>query len=507
MTELKSGLIFSVMKNIRMLGVHRLIAVLPALLLLAACSANPATGKQSFTAFMSPEKERQVGAEEHPKILKQFGGAFSDQSWNAYVRDIGVELASHSELPDLTWTFTIINDTQVNAFALPGGYVYVTRGLLALASDEAEMAGVLSHEIGHVTARHTAQRYSSTVATNLGLQVLGVLSNAAGVRGAENIAAVGAELALKSYSREQELEADMLGVRYMSRAGYDPQAMASFFKKLRAHERIEGLIAGDPNAAEKHNMLATHPRTADRIVQAIDLADKNGAVGTRREAKRYLAKLDGMVFGDDIDQGLVRGTAFIHPELRFRFDVPEGFSIRNMPELVLATDKNGNSIKFADALAKDVHDGGGMEKYLTQKWSGEANLEHVEWIDINGMKAVTGSARVWTGKRNVDVRRIVVEQDKDHYWRFQFVSGTGDAKRLNEPFRRTTYSFRTISRAEAKAVQPWRVRVVTVGHGVTFDNLTRSMAMDTYKKEWFEALNAIGPNDPLIPGMRVKVVK
>ncbi|MBL4613747.1 MAG: M48 family metalloprotease [Magnetovibrio sp.] len=216
------------MKHAFELTSFRLIGLLPALLAVAACSANPATGKQSFTGFMSPAKELQVGAEEHPKMVKQFGGQFDDQDWPKYVREIGQELASYSEMPELPWTFTVLNDTQVNAFALPGGYVYITRGLLALASDEAEMAGVLSHEIGHVTARHTAQRYSSTMATNLGLQVLGVLSNAAGVPGAENIAAVGANLALKSYSRDQELESDMLGVRYMTRAGYDPDAMASF---------------------------------------------------------------------------------------------------------------------------------------------------------------------------------------------------------------------------------------------------------------------------------------
>jgi len=488
-------------------GFFRMLALLPALLAVAACSANPATGKQSFTAFMSPEKELQVGAEEHPKILKKFGGQFSDHDWSEYVRDIGLELASHSEKPELPWTFTVLNDTQVNAFALPGGYIYITRGLLALASDEAEMAGVLSHEIGHVTARHTAQRYSSTVATNLGLQVLGVLSNAAGVPGAENIAAVGANLALKSYSRDQELESDMLGVRYLTRAGYDPQAMASFFEKLRAHQRIEGLIKGDPNAAEKHNILATHPRTADRIDQAIGLAKQNGSAQTQREVGRYLARIDGMVFGDDVDQGLVRGTTFTHPELRFRFEVPDGFTIRNMPDVVLATDDKDNSIKFAGAPAKEVREAGGMEKYLTRKWSGISNLENVEWLDINGMKAVTGSATVWSGKRNVDVQRLLVEQDKDYYWRFQFVSGTQDSERLNESFRRTTYSFRTLTKSEARTVQPWRIRVITVGQGVRFDDLVASMAVDEYPKEWFEALNGIGPDDPLVPGMRVKVVK
>lgn len=495
------------MKQTSKTNLFRLSALLPVLLAVAACSANPATGKQSFTGFMSPEKELQVGAEEHPKMVKQFGGQFDDQDWPKYVREIGLELAAHSELPDLPWTFTVLDDTQVNAFALPGGYVYITRGLLALASDEAEMAGVLSHEIGHVTARHTAQRYSSTMATNLGLQVLGVLSNAAGVPGAENIAAVGANLALKSYSRDQELESDMLGVRYMTRAGYDPDGMASFFKKLRAHQKIEGLIAGDPNAAEQHNILATHPRTADRIDQAIGLADNNGGRGTRREVGRYLKQIDGMVFGDDVDQGLVRGTRFIHPELRFQFEVPDGFTLRNKPTLVLAVDDKNNSIKFAEADAKAVQKAGGMEKFLTRNWSKDAKLENVEWVDINAMKAVTGATSVWNGKKNVDVRRIIIEQDQDHYWRFQFVTGQEDTERLNEAFRRTTYSFEILSRSEARAVQPWRVRVVRVGDGVTFDDLVDSMAVAEYQKEWFEALNGIGPNDPLIPGSRVKVIK
>ena len=180
-----------------------MVLLLPLLAVLGACSANPATGKQSFTAFMSPEKELQVGAEEHPKMVEQFGGVYGDKALSAYVRDMGLRLAKTSEMPDLPWTFTVLNDPLVNAFALPGGYVYVTRGLLALASDEAELAGVLSHEIGHVTARHSAQRYSSTVAANIGVQVLGVLSQAAGLGGAGGqIASLGANLALKSYSRE-----------------------------------------------------------------------------------------------------------------------------------------------------------------------------------------------------------------------------------------------------------------------------------------------------------------
>jgi predicted Zn-dependent protease len=499
------------MKNKTLMSACKWLPLVPALLMLGACSVNPATGKQSFTGLMSPQKEAQVGAEEHPKMVAQFGGVYDQGDWQAYVNEVGQKLAALSERPDLTWTFTVVNDTDVNAFALPGGYVYVTRGLLALASDEAEMAGVLSHEIGHVTARHTAQRYSATAATNIGIQVLGVLSSVAGVGGIENIAAVGAELALKSYSRDQELESDMLGVRYLTRAGYDPQAMVSFFEKLRAQQRIEGLMAGDANAAEKNNLLATHPRTADRIVQAITLANKNGAstspAPTRRDAARYLAKVDGLVFGDDVDQGVVKGNAFIHPQLRFRFDVPDGFTIKNTPELVLATDKDGNSIKFAHASVKDVRDAGGMAAYLTKAWSTDVTMKDVHAITVNGMNAQTGSARASTNAGVLDVQRIIIEQDETRYWRFQFVSKSADTPRLSVPYRLTTYSFRPLSRAEANAVQPKYIRVLNVGQGQTFQDLSASMAVDEYKSEWFEALNGIGPNDPLVAGTRVKVVK
>ncbi|MEG3619300.1 M48 family metalloprotease [Magnetovibrio sp. PR-2] len=484
----------------------RLLAIAPALVVVAACSTNPATGKQSFTGFMSPAKEKQVGADEHPKMVKAFGGEFTAGDWQAYIDDLGQELAQYSELPDLNWTFTVLNDTKVNAFALPGGYVYITRGLLALASDEAEVAGVLGHEIGHVTARHTAQRYSSAMAANLGVQVLGVLSRAYGVNGAQNIAALGANLALKSYSRDQELEADKLGVRYIIRAGYDPDAMTSFFTKLRAQQRIEGLKAGDADRSERQNMLATHPRTADRILQAVKLADKSGAAkANTRNARSFLKRIDGLVFGDDPEQGIIDGQTFIHPGLRFEFSVPDGFELQNSPSLVLAKDKKDNNIKFRGVSKKTVEDAGGMEQFLTNKWKGglSSRLKGVEWLEINGLPAVTGHAR----QDNLNVRRIVIEQDRDHYWMLQFVSNAQDTDRLNEPFRRTTYSFREITSREAARVPVKEIRVVTVGRGVTFDDLVASMKVDEYKAEWFEAINGIGPDDPLIRGARVKVVK
>ena len=502
------------MKNHMKNRIKIVVAVVLTALVLGGCSVNPATGKQSFTGFMSPEKELQVGAEEHPKMIKQFGGVWGDRALSVYVRKLGLELAKTSEKPDLPWEFTVLNDAGVNAFALPGGYVYVTRGLLALASDKAELAGVLSHEIGHVTARHTAQRYSSTVAANVGVQVLGVLSQVAGLgRIGGDLASIGANAALKGYSRGQELESDMLGVRYMTKVGYDPEALISFFQKLRAHQEIEAIKAGkDKDAADQTNIFATHPRTAERIEQAIDLSEpdggkSDGAKPVRRDGDEYLNQIDGLVFGDDAKEGVIRGRVFIHADLKFRFEVPEGFTLENKPDMVLAKHSDGALIKFAMANAKDVHKAGGMEKYFEIKWGSGYDFSKKEWLDINGMTAITGETTVWTGRSNTVLRRVLIERDRNTYWQLQFEIPPDQKSKLNEPLRQTTYSLKAPNSQELAKAKSWRVRVVNVGARVTYDDLVSSMAMEDLKAEWFQVLNNLKAGDPLPRGQRIKVIK
>ncbi len=247
------------------MAVALLIASPPVL---GGCESAPATGRSFFTGGMTPEKEARIGLRENQKVLKQFAGAYDDPDLARYVSGLGTLLAKTSELQDLEFRFTVLDSPIVNAFALPGGYVYVTRGLLALAENEAQLASVLAHEIGHITARHTAERYGQAVLAQAATLGVGILLGGTEAK----LLGTGATLVLRGWSRTQEFEADTLGVRYLTRAGFDPDAMAGFLSRLRAHSRLEAELRGEPGRADAFSLLQTHPRTTDRINQAIKAA-------------------------------------------------------------------------------------------------------------------------------------------------------------------------------------------------------------------------------------------
>jgi len=487
---------------------HTFVLLLP-LLGLGGCTVNPATGTQSFTAFMSPEEEARIGAEEHPKILKELGGAYKDTELGAYVARVVFALTKAAEGPKQSFTFTLLNDNQINAMALPGGYVYITRGIMALADNEAEMAGILAHEIGHVVARHPAQQYSRAMAANLGLNILSVLGSVYGApTGAGNLASLGAMAYLQNFSREQELEADMLAVRYLSRAGYDPAAMVSFFRKMRAQTKLDAALAGQPDQADHFNIMSTHPRTVDRIEQAIRLS-KGAKAGTGRlDRLTYLAQIDGMTYGDDPKQGVRRGRVFSHPELRFRFQVPPGFVMFNSPNRVVARGPKKSVIIFDMEKGKKAkaYRNRSMRAYLTGEWAGGLNLKGVEAINLNGFAAATGFGRISGSDGARDARLIAIRGDRDRIYRLAFLTPPNRTRALSTEFRRTTYSFRRLSKGEAAAIRPLRISVVTVRPGDTAQSLSRRMVFETHRLERFETLNGLRRGQALVPGTKVKIV-
>jgi predicted Zn-dependent protease len=474
--------------------------LLAAMVPLAGCETNPATGASSFTAFMSPEKEIKVGRDEHPKILKEFGGEYQNPKVKAYVNEVGQRLARNSELAQLQFTFTVVNSDIVNAFALPGGYVYVTRGLLALASSEAELAGVLGHEIGHVTARHTAQRYSAAMAGGLAAGVLGILI---GGDIGQNYA-VGALLA--DYSRDQELEADTLGVRYLSRTSYDPNAMSTFLAKLQADSAFSAELAGRPGKADSFDIMQSHPRTADRVQEAIQAARaQNIAVSNPRIGRDdFLTAIDGIYWGGDPENGFIRGREFVHPALRFRFEVPAGFRLFNSSTQVLARGPNSTFI----ALSADPRNSGTMpmRDYLQNVWARGVQVNALEQIDINGLEAATAVVRTKGNSGVVERRIIAIRSGPQRVFRLQFLGPPAEMANRAEEFRKATYSFRRLTDHEVATLKPLRIHVVSVGANDTQESLARRMAIEDAALRRFQVMNGLQPNERLVPGTRVKII-
>lgn len=464
---------------------------------LSGCSTNPATGQQQFTALMSPQQEAQVGADEHSKIMKSYG-TVDNAALESYVRAVGAKVAAKTERPDVKYQFFVLDDPMVNAFALPGGYVYVTRGLLAQANSEAELAAVLGHEVGHITGRHSAERYSRGVVTSLGAMVLSAaLDNPT----ASQALGVGSDLFLKSYSREQENESDYLGLRYMTRAGYHPSGMPAFLTALEANTSLQGQINGQ--SGQGPSWFSTHPLTASRIQSTIAQAKQYPQEGTiNRDA--YLNKISGMTYGDSAKQGLVRDNVFYHPHMDFTFAAPEGFTISNQPRQVIASHKGTGTVILFDAAS--VKQSMSAQAFMQDIWMKGDKLGDTERIEINGMDAATASFPGTVSGRSVTIRIVAVKWSRDTFFRFQIAIPQGVPGGLMEELKRTTYSLRRMTAAEKRDIQPYKIRVVTAKAGDTVGSLARRMPYKTYQEERFRTLNAMIPGQGLAAGQKYKII-
>lgn len=455
---------------------------------------------------LTPDQERQIGAEEHPKIIEQFGGVYDDPRMGGYVAIVGAQLAVATGAQPTQFTFTLLDSPIVNAFAIPGGYVYVTRGLVALAGNEAELGSVLGHELGHVVARHASQRQSKSTLAQLFALGLGLAGSAAGVGGElGNIVGGLAGAYLQGFSREQEFEADTLGIAYLARAGYAPSASASFLAKLREHSRLEAEIEGrSPDEIDAYNVMATHPRTVERVERAAQMANVSGA-GGRIGRDEFLDGVDGMTFGDDPDEGIIRGREFAHRALGFRFEVPAGFRLVNRPDIVVASTGRGDAL-----IAFDLGDArfrGTMAEYIARAWAPKGvAVRDVERFQVNGMDAGTGWFRANTDRGQADIRMVAIRFDQAHVYRFQFVAPAQGRSRLDSVFRETAQSFRRLTPAEAESIQARRLRSVVVGAGDTVDGLAARMQVESHAAQWFRVLNGLQPGQGVDRGARVKLV-
>jgi predicted Zn-dependent protease len=441
----------------------------------------------SFKGALPKAAER-----ENARILASYGGAYDNSKLQALIEKTVARLVAASERPDLTYTVVILNSPAINAFALPNGTIYVTRGLITLANDEAELASVLAHEMGHVIARHAAIREEQArQAAVVAHVVTDVLDDPA----AGALALAKSKLTLANFSRAQELEADGIGVGISARAGFDAYGAARILADMQRNAELKaGKSGSDPRALD---FLSSHPATPERIKNALDNAKQYKFAG-ERDGSAYLAALDGAVYGEDPSEGLVRGRRFVHGKLGFTFTAPPGFSLDNTAQAVLGLRDGGNEALRLDVVSVPPEQTLGT--YLTSGWMENVDRSSVEELSINGFPAATAVA----SGDNWAFRLYVVRYGSDVY-RFIFASKQRSIE-SDTAFREAVQSFRRMAVEEAAKVQPLHIAVWTVRPGDTAEKLAKRMAPSEHALETFRVLNGLAAGEALVPGRKVKLV-
>jgi len=471
-------------------------------LALSACAAVP--GSNIAPGSPITPTEAQQGAEYHPQFLAEFGGAMTGPQ-ATYVEQVGSNIAVQSGLANSREAFdvTLLNSSVNNAFAVPGGYVYVTRQLVGLMNNEAELAGVLGHEVGHVAARHSARR-QETAQRNQLLGVLGAVVSGA-VLGNSQLGSTltegilqGSQLLTLSYSRSQEIEADELGISYLKTAGYDPRAMATLLQSLAMQNTLDAQLQGRDDATMPE-WASTHPDPASRVQNALAQAGNTTGI-TNRET--FLQRIDGLLYGDDPAQGVIEGRQFIHPQMRLSFTAPQGFYMVNGTQEVsingdagraqLTTAAfNGNLDTYVSSVFRAL---GGEQQALTPQ-----SISHTT---VNGLPAAYGTARVNNGQQQVDVTVFAYQFSGSQAYHFVAITPAGQSGAFNSMYG----SMRQISASEASAVVPRRVDVVTAARADSVQTLAQRMAYDDAQEARFRVLNGLQSNAQIVPGQQYKII-
>jgi len=477
-----------------------------AALLLAACSVAPDIGAPQAAAPAAvkpaPAEPELSAAElrEHQRILATYGGVYNDPRLQAMVEQLVERLVAASDRPDLHYRVTMLNSRSVNAFALPTGQLYLTRGLIALANDQSELASVIGHEMGHVIARHAELREEQIRDADLSNRVFtDVVSNPE----AGALALARSKLRLASFSQKQELEADAIGIGIASRAGYDPYGAVRFLASLERNSELKGKQSSAINPSAP-DFLSSHPATPQRITNALATARQYKPPADDTPAQRaqahdtYLGDIDGMVYGEDPNEGFVRGRRFLHPRLGFTFTAPEGFVLDNTAQAVLGVKHGGGAALRLDVVRVPAEQS--LAAYLTSGWIENIDTASVQDITINGFPGATATAKgdEW------DFRLYALRFGSDVY-RFIFAAKRFNAD-IDRTFRESVGTFRRMSLAEIEEAKPLRLRMVKVGPGDTVEKLAAKMAVPDRQVERFRVLNGLDPGDKLKPGSEVKMV-
>jgi predicted Zn-dependent protease len=459
------------------------------LLLLAGCAINPATGQRQLS-LMSEGQEIQMGREADPDIVASMG-LYPDESVQTYVQELGSELAAHSERTELPWTFRVLDDPLINAFALPGGFVYVTRGIMVHFESEAELVGVLGHEIGHVTARHSVNQISKAQLATIGLGVGMIL--APELQRYEPLASASMQLLFLKFGRDDERQSDELGVRYMSRVGYDPAQLGGVMAMLGQVTAGEG--GGPPE------WLSTHPNPENREETIRELAAQTPVALDPPLVRRdeYLPHLEGMVYGNNPREGYFDGQHFYHPDMAFQLDFPQGWQTANSKQAVQAGSAEGDAM-LALTLAEGATPAAALSAFLSQEGmeAGQASS-----VPVNGVPAAAADFR-FAGQDGTLQGRVMFIDHQGTILRFVGATPVDAWAARRAAVRASLESFRVLSDRSILDLQPARIRLLTLPGAMDLDTFLRQEGAGD-RVEDVRLLNRLQGNPTLPAGRILKV--
>ncbi len=463
------------------------------LLSLAGCAQNPVTGQQDFV-MMSESQEIAIGRRDDALVRKQYQ-VYPDKALQDYINRVGQRLARDSDRPNLQYHFTVLDSPEVNAFALPGGYVYITRGILAYLNSEAELAAVLGHEIGHVAARHGVRQQSAAEAANLGLSIASIFVPEINTNVGYNLSNILGGALLSGYGREHELEADRLGAKYMARADYDPQAMIKVLSLLKAQEEFDAVVAKQEGRQPNHyhGLFASHPDNDTRLKQVVGEASHLTVAHPYEGHNTYLQQIVGLVFKDSDNQGVVRDNKFMHAGLGLALTFPRGWHVQNQPNQLLAVSPQGEAVI---QLKADNKPNGTPFDYV-RRMTGARN--GIDTRDINGLPAavvtlpdsITGVIYLH-GKAYVIQGRAKSRAAFDSY---------------RDEMRFAINSFHALSAAERKQAQPLRITLITARPGDTYARLAAYSPLGKNAESYLRLINGAYPKGEPAPGQLIKTVE
>jgi predicted Zn-dependent protease len=469
-----------------------LTLLLASALLLGGCTINPATGSHQLN-FFGEKSEIEMGREADAEIVASVG-LYDDPLLQDYVHDLGMEIAASSERPNLPWSFKLLDDPSVNAFALPGGYVYVTRGLMTHLESEAELAATIGHEVGHVTARHGVNQMSKQILATVGLEVAAILDD--DIADWAFAGHVGMGLLFLRHGRDDERQADDLGLRYAMRAGYDPRQMSELFGVLEAVSKVEGV-------GRLPNWLSTHPDPGarrKRVDEQVAKMEGEALSNTRIERDAYLQRLDGMVFGDDPQEGYFEGNAFMHPGLRFRIDFPDGWETDNQESAVSAHSPGGNALVQVVLSGKDTREEAEEEFFTEEGLSQDRTWEN----KVHGLPASWSRFEHEEEAKKLQGTVAFVEHE-DGIFQVLALSEAASWSEQREDLEDAIGSFAHLDDPKALNARASRVRLIRLEEDMTVEQFAEEFPSDA-PIETVAMINHVQPGGMLKKGQLAKRV-